>query len=399
MVKEFPESDIERFRREARILARLSHPNIPAIYDVDFSPGKFLIVFQFIEGRTLKQLLEQDGPCQLTDARKWFHQISSALDHAHSFTIVHRDIKPANIIITEDREVAYLVDFGIALSADDAKKLTKSGFAIGTPGYMSPEQQSGDLVDRRSDIYSLGVTLYEALAGNPIPLGQYRELSVSNEAIPPQVDDLIRDCLLPKARRVDSAKSFSERLAGSMRTLKPLSDVLVQGRLHEVASAIEELNAEEFINLPAGQRALILAKLAEITGSQLEAASVELLDLLLARGILLPKEDYREIVKLAIEWGFAKRFKTGSIGSDPLRRALAKAASQARSPAHEVLREELAAFLNEHNLDDENDLGWFLHSIRQVLQTLLANPNCLTGATELARTLKSVVSLQRSRPA
>lgn len=217
----FSESEQERFRREARILARLSHPHIPAIYDVDFTSGRFLIVFQFIEGPALRQLIEEQGACKLNEARVWFHQIGSALDHAHDLGIVHRDIKPANIIIRPDRESAYLVDFGIALSTQEARKLTTSGYAVGTPGYMSPEQQAGEEVDRRSDIYSLAVTLYEALAGRPIPVGDYEDLSVANEAVPPQIDELIRDCLLPKERRLSSARAFSSRLSSA---LQPLTD-------------------------------------------------------------------------------------------------------------------------------------------------------------------------------
>lgn len=154
----FSDTEQERFRREARILARLSHPNIPAIYDVEFGLGKFSIIFQFIDGTNLRQLIESEGPSQLVEVRLWFHQIASALEYAHSLGIIHRDIKSDNIIITRDRESAYLVDFGIAVSAEDAKKLTRSGFVIGTPGYMSPEQQAGDDLDTRTDIYSFGVT-------------------------------------------------------------------------------------------------------------------------------------------------------------------------------------------------------------------------------------------------
>jgi eukaryotic-like serine/threonine-protein kinase len=148
----------ERFRREARVLARLSHPNIPAIYDVLFGPDQFLLVFQFVEGRTLRDILEQEGAADLAKVQVWFRQVSSALDHAHAAGIVHRDVKPENIIITPDRETAYLVDWGIALSASDAKRLTDSNGWIGTPGYMSPEQQAGEDIDHRSDLYSLGVT-------------------------------------------------------------------------------------------------------------------------------------------------------------------------------------------------------------------------------------------------
>lgn len=397
LATEFPEAEQERFRREARILARLSHPNIPAIYDVDFSPGKFLIIFQFIEGRTLRQIIEDEGPIEIGSARTWFSQIASALDHAHSLGIVHRDIKPDNIIVTPDRESAYLVDFGIALSAEDAKKLTKSGFAIGTPGYMSPEQQQGQNVDSRSDIYSLSVTLYEALAGKAIPVGQYEELFVANEGIPPQVDELIQDCLLPEERRLDSARSFSVRLSGALRPLRPLSEVLAHGRLHELAAAIEDLSADEFVKLPDGQRALILVKLSDIVGSgdpQLEFASERLLELLLDRGILLNKEDYRQIVIPAIQWGFEKTFN-GHLGRNSLRLALERAAYQAKAEIHEVLREEFGNFVTQRDLDGVED--WYLHAVRQVLQTLMANPSCTSGAAELAAALKTVNQIQQSK--
>ena len=107
LATKFSEPEQERFRREARILARLSHPNIPSIYDVDFGPGRFLIIFQFIEGKTLRQLIEEEGAADIGRVRTWFRQIASALDHAHDLGVVHRDIKPDNIIITSDLETAY----------------------------------------------------------------------------------------------------------------------------------------------------------------------------------------------------------------------------------------------------------------------------------------------------
>lgn len=292
LVANFPEADQERFKREARILAKLIHPNIPAIYDVDFSDGNFLIIFQFIEGSTLQQMIDRDGGCSVSEAKQWFHQISSALDHAHSLQVIHRDIKPDNIIITPNRESAYLVDFGIALTAEDSKKLTQSGFVIGTPGYMSPEQQRGEDLDARTDIYSLGITFYETLAGKRFPVGAYEELSATNEAISPQIDELIRECLLPKEKRLPTASAFSQRFSTALASSKPLSDILAHGRLYELASALEDLSAAEFTQLPEGQKALILAKLADIVGSgdeKLEYASEELLELLLSRGMLLPE--------------------------------------------------------------------------------------------------------------
>ncbi len=286
---QFTEAEQERFKREARVLAKLSHPNIPAIYDVDFSPGKFSIIFQYIEGQNLRKIIESTGPSQISTARIWFNQIASALDHAHKLGIVHRDIKPENIIITQDLESAYLVDFGIALSAEELKKLTKSGYAMGSPGYMSPEQLAGEVVDSRSDIYSLAVTFYEVLAGKRVPPGSYEPLA-ANEAIPPQIDDLILDCLQVKDRRLESARLFMARLAGALsQPSKPLSDVLAHGRLHELAAAIESLSASEIDALPAGQRILILSKIADVVGSNdtaLMYASERLLQLMLTRGVL-----------------------------------------------------------------------------------------------------------------
>jgi len=98
LATEFSSAEQERFRREARILARLSHPNIPAIYDVDFGPGRFLIVFQFIEGATLRNIIDQEGAIDLADVRLWFRQITLALEHAHMSSVIHRDVKPENII-------------------------------------------------------------------------------------------------------------------------------------------------------------------------------------------------------------------------------------------------------------------------------------------------------------
>src|SRR5437867_2388730 len=117
----FSDADQQRFRREARVLAALSHPNIPAIYDVMFGKNEFLIVFEFIEGKTLRERIDSEGSCQLADVKAWFTQIAAALEHAHQRGVIHRDVKPSNIIIKPDNLAAYLVDFGIAISAKDAK--------------------------------------------------------------------------------------------------------------------------------------------------------------------------------------------------------------------------------------------------------------------------------------
>lgn len=298
--------DRERFKREARTLAKLSHPNIPAIYDVDFEDGKFLIVFQFIEGKTLKEVIGEKGAIPISQARVWFHQLASALDYAHKLGIIHRDVKPENIIITPNNESAYLVDFGIAISAEDGKKLTKSGYVVGTPGYMSPEQHAGEPLDGRTDVYSLAVTLYETLAGHPLRHGAYEALSSLNQTIPPQIDDLINACLDDKSRRLDSVSLFSSQLSGALQLpSKPIAEVFTHGKLHEVALTLESLEPVGVMNLSAGQRDLLILKITDVASSndpQLEFPSERFLTLMLTRGIFLPKEDYREIVVPAISW-------------------------------------------------------------------------------------------------
>jgi hypothetical protein len=225
-------------------------------------------------------------------------------------------------------------------------------------------------------------------------MGQYQELS-ANEAIPPQIDELIQDCLRPKKERLESASSFATRLAGALRPARPLSEVLTQGRLHELALAIGELTPEEFVALPSGQRALILAKVADIVASdvpQLELAAAQFLDLLVARGVLLEREDYRAIVVPAIRWGFERRFGP-YVGRSHLRDALVAAAHIARKESHQVLSEEVGRYFREVDFADNED--WYLNGVRQVVNNLLANPVCTSDPTELVQILNAVNRSQR----
>ena len=394
-----PTVDIDRFRREAQILAKLSHPNIPAIYDVvlDEAAANFLIIFQFVEGKNLRQILTEQGRCQLSEVRGWFHQLASAIDYAHSLGVIHRDIKPENVIITPDRETAYLVDFGIALSTTDPKKLTEYGFAIGTPGYMSPEQAAGKEIDARTDLYSLGVTLYEVLAGKQILVGDYEELSTVDESVPPAIDELIQECLFPADRRLPSAKAFSSRLAGSVRVTRPLSEVLSHGRLHEVANAIERLDADDFSRLPKGQRALVLLKCEDIVDSgvdSLRSAGISFLETLLRIGLHLPKDDYRKIVKPSVDWAF-EQYSFGKQGNGVLQVALERAAADARIDAHTVLSEEFIEFLKEKDLGAKPN--WYLQVLRNLLNSLLANQACEDNIAELGSAMRDINRIQRSR--
>lgn len=120
----------ERFIKEAKTLARMSHPNIPAIFDVEFLDKEMDIYFEFVEGESLRDYVTERRIPSIDQVRRWFSQIGSALTHSHGLGIVHRDIKPENIIISTDGTTGTLVDFGVALTLDDAKRLTASGFPV-----------------------------------------------------------------------------------------------------------------------------------------------------------------------------------------------------------------------------------------------------------------------------
>jgi eukaryotic-like serine/threonine-protein kinase len=153
---------VERFRREAQSAAGLNHPNIVSIFDRGQAEGTYYIAMEYIEGRTLKELLVRNGPTPIPIAIDYARQILGALAFAHRGGIVHRDIKPHNIVVRKDGRVK-VTDFGIARSG--ASQMTEAGSIVGTAQYLSPEQARGAPVDQRSDLYSLGIVIYEMLTG------------------------------------------------------------------------------------------------------------------------------------------------------------------------------------------------------------------------------------------
>src|SRR3954465_8904608 len=156
------EQFVERFRREAKNAAGLSHPNIVSIYDRGQAEGTYYIAMEYLEGRTLKELLITRGPTPLPVAIDYTRQILAAVGFAHKNGIVHRDIKPHNVVVGPDGRLK-VTDFGIARSG--ASQMTEAGSIVGTAQYLSPEQARGAPVDPRSDLYSLGIVLYEMLTG------------------------------------------------------------------------------------------------------------------------------------------------------------------------------------------------------------------------------------------
>ena len=157
---------VTRFRREAQAAANLSHPNIVSIYDWGQDGDTYYMVMELIEGRTLREIIKSEGALLPRRSAEIAAEAAAALEVAHQAGVFHRDIKPGNIMITNDGGVK-VTDFGIARALDDSEELTKTGAVIGTATYFSPEQAQGLPADGRSDIYSLGVVLYEMLAGRP----------------------------------------------------------------------------------------------------------------------------------------------------------------------------------------------------------------------------------------
>src|ERR687888_1862800 len=154
---------IERFRREARAVAQLSHPNVVSVIDAGEDGGYPYIVFEYVDGETLKQRIERTGPLPVAEATAYAIEIGRGLAAAHARRLVHRDVKPQNVLIDPEGR-AKVTDFGIARSLED-DGLTATGRVLGTTDYVSPEQALGREVTQQSDIYSLGVVLYEMLTG------------------------------------------------------------------------------------------------------------------------------------------------------------------------------------------------------------------------------------------
>ena len=232
---------VERFRREAQSVAGLNHPNIVGVYDWGQTGNTYFMAMEFVKGRTLSEALRRQGRMTSVSAAGVGAAIANALAYAHRNNVVHRDIKPANILLGEDGAIK-VVDFGIARALDAGHEggLTQDGAVMGTATYFSPEQAKGEGLDLRSDLYSLGVVLYELVAGKPPFAGDsalataYKQV---NEAAP-RLRDLVAD--VPLALEAIIAKCLTKNADMRYNNAEQLRDDLRRFMNGEPTLAVDE---------------------------------------------------------------------------------------------------------------------------------------------------------------
>jgi serine/threonine protein kinase len=255
------EGFVARFEKEAKQAAQLHHENIVSIIDYGKENGDYYIAMEYIDGKNLKQLIDSQRRLPLEICILICHQVAEGLKYAHGQNLVHRDIKPANIILSCDGRVM-ITDFGIA-KGDDDLSITATGQMIGSPAYMSPEQAAGKPTDHRSDIFSLGIILYEILAGEkPFKGDTYQamvtsimsQLPVSLQKLRVDVDSEI-DEIVGKAiikdqeSRYQSAEEFADALYGQLERFKlPPVKKLISSFLKNPSKMTEKLRTEKISN-------------------------------------------------------------------------------------------------------------------------------------------------------
>jgi len=257
-------SAIERFQREARLVTRLEHPHLLPIHDYNATHDPPYIVMRYLESGTLKDVLDQD-PIPLKEIAFMLRQVCSALDYAHRQGVIHRDIKPSNIMVDQEGN-AFLTDFGIArISGMSGPGITGTGFAVGTPGYMAPEQGMGLEVDSRADIYSLGVMTFQLVTGRlpfdaetplaliikhlnePVP-----NVSTFNPNVPVELDAILHKALAKSPEdRYATATEFAEAIVQAVGASSISTPVVLRRAAQNTINQIQEERDERKTEIEA----------------------------------------------------------------------------------------------------------------------------------------------------
>ncbi|MBL8154183.1 MAG: protein kinase, partial [Anaerolineae bacterium] len=247
---------LERFQREARLVTKLEHPHLLPIYDYDGANDPPYIVMRYLESGTLKDVLER-GALPQAEIVYMLRQVASAMDYAHRRGVIHRDIKPSNIMLDPEGN-AFLTDFGIARMIEAGQNVTQSGYAVGTPGYMAPEQGMGsDKIDHRADIYSLGVMTFQMLSGE-LPYSAETPLGVIFKHISDPIPYVTQFApLLPSAINAVVAKAMSKRPEDRYQSAGEFVHDLAAGLQAPTISSPDTLReaAHETVQLRADDRA------------------------------------------------------------------------------------------------------------------------------------------------
>jgi serine/threonine-protein kinase len=222
----------ERFEREVKLAAKLQHPHILSVYDSGDAGGLLWYTMPFVEGESLRDRMSREGQLPIPEAMRIAREAALALDYAHRNGVVHRDIKPENILLSDGQ--AIVADFGIARAVADEHGLTQTGMAIGTPGYMSPEQATGErVIDARTDIYALGCVLYEMIAGEQPITGPNAQAIIARKMTEtPRPLTTVRNTVPPAlSQLVDTmvARSAADRPASAKAVATTLEEITASG--------------------------------------------------------------------------------------------------------------------------------------------------------------------------
>jgi len=239
----------ERFKEEARAAANLTHPNIVTVHDFGFDQDQLFIVMEYVPGKDLKQILKQSGGLPLNQATRLFVQACAGIGYAHRAGLVHCDIKPHNMLITPDHRLK-VTDFGIARALASVKHDEQTQAIWGSPAYFSPEQAAGKAPSPASDVYSLGVVLYEILTGQlPFIVSSPQELALLHRYEDPPSPREINPEISPELEKI-VLKVLSKEPTARYRTADQLGRIVIS------FTEYDELESESLLQAPAKDKTL-----------------------------------------------------------------------------------------------------------------------------------------------